>query len=118
MDPLQPRADHRFDPFEPHPELDGIDTSHFQDTDWNNNSDAFGMFAAQGLAAPKLMSPADVRREARERTSKIFSDYFLLQAIIKRHEAKIKKRWEKKTKTQRLTILLEAWPGMPATHRP
>ncbi|KAK3387773.1 hypothetical protein B0H63DRAFT_559227 [Podospora didyma] len=41
-----------------------------------------------------------------------------LQNILSRHEATIQKRWPKKTKQQRINILLKAWgPNMPPTHR-
>lgn len=116
--PLQLRADHRFNPTEPHPQLADIDSSRLNSMDWNNNSDAFGFYASKGLPPPKMMSPAAARREAKQMTGKIFSDYHLLREIVERHEAKIQKRWEKKTRAQRLTILLEAWPDMPDTHRP
>ncbi|GAB0137855.1 hypothetical protein EsDP_00006108 [Epichloe bromicola] len=118
MNPLQPRTNFQFDPFEPHPELDNVDISEFENADWNSNSDPFGFFSRKGLSPPKLMEPAEVRKEARHRSSKIFEDYHKLRAIIERHEAVIQKRWEKKTRSQRLKILLDAWPNMPATHRP
>lgn len=95
MDPLEPEVELWLDPFNP-----------------------FARRSARSFPSQKVLSPAEGRREARERTSKIISDYFLLEAIMKRHEAKIQKRWKKKTTTQRLMILLEAWPGMPTTHRP
>ncbi|KAH9986731.1 hypothetical protein F4779DRAFT_304859 [Xylariaceae sp. FL0662B] len=120
MNFLQPRADHRFNPFEPHPELDGLDDlgGSSDDVDWNNNSDAFGLFAANGMAPPPIMSPAEVRREAREKSGSILANYRLLEEILERHEAKIRKRWEKKSRPQRLKILLDSWPDMPTTHRP
>ncbi|OAQ62753.1 C2H2 and C2HC zinc finger [Pochonia chlamydosporia 170] len=64
------------------------------------------------------MPPAEVHRQAKENTDQIFSHCSLLKAIVDRHEAKIQTRWEKKTRTQRLKILLTAWPDMPTTHRP
>ncbi|WOO76897.1 uncharacterized protein LOC62_01G000510 [Vanrija pseudolonga] len=41
-----------------------------------------------------------------------------LSDIVQRHEATIQKRWAKKTKAQRLRILLSAWPNMLPIHRP
>ncbi|KAM7182847.1 hypothetical protein V8F33_013973 [Rhypophila sp. PSN 637] len=38
--------------------------------------------------------------------------------IVARHEATIQKRWAKKTRGERLLILLRAWPEMPRKHRP
>lgn len=118
MNPLLPQANHQFDSFTSHPEPNDVDISDMDGIDWSNNSDPFGMFSSRGLAAPKMLSPADIRREAKESTSKIFKQYHFLQDILARHEAKIQKRWGKKTKTQKLAILLKAWPEMPATHRP
>ncbi|KAI1634877.1 hypothetical protein F4809DRAFT_490954 [Biscogniauxia mediterranea] len=120
MNRLQPRADHRFNPFEPHPELDDLDDfdGSSNEVDWNNNSDAFGIFASRGMAPPPVVPPAKVRQEAREKSGRILANHRLLKEILKRHEAKIQKRWEKKTRPQRLKILLECWPDMPATHRP
>lgn len=59
-----------------------------------------------------------IREEATSRSKNIFSSYNELGQIIVRHEAIIQKRWAKKTRPQRLKILLEAWPGMSAGHRP
>ncbi|KAI1275802.1 hypothetical protein F5Y07DRAFT_166175 [Xylaria sp. FL0933] len=118
MNPLQPLVNHQFNPFEPHPELDDVDVPDPSSVDWVNNSDPFGMFASRGMAPPKMLPPSEVRREANARSANIFAHYERLQAILERHEATIRKRWEKKTRTQRLSILLKAWPGMPLTHRP
>ncbi|KAI2618753.1 hypothetical protein GGR54DRAFT_604445 [Hypoxylon sp. NC1633] len=118
MNPLQPLANHQFDPFEPHPELDGVELPDMGGGDWMNNSDAFGIFAKRGMAPPKIPPPSEVRREAKDRSANIFAYYEKLQSILERHEATIRKRWEKKTRTQRLAVLLQAWPGMPLTHRP
>ncbi|KAF9272569.1 hypothetical protein BGZ68_002299, partial [Mortierella alpina] len=63
-------------------------------------------------------TPAEVRREARQRVTKIFKDWNLLNHIVQRHEATIQKRWLKKTREQRKSILLRAWPNMATTHRP
>ncbi|KAG0043472.1 hypothetical protein BGZ83_011356 [Gryganskiella cystojenkinii] len=63
-------------------------------------------------------SASDVKSEAKKRVIKIFDDYVLLNRILQRHEALIQKRWLKKTREQRRTILLSAWPDMPTMHRP
>lgn len=115
MNPLLPLANHQFNPFEPHPELDDVEVP---DVDWVNNSDPFGLFASRGMAAPKMPSPSEVRQEAKHRSTAIFANRETLRSILERHEATIQKRWEKKTRTQRLGILLQAWPDMPLTHRP
>ena len=111
MNGLQPRADHRFNPFEPHPELDDIDISNLDGMDWLSNSDPFGMFSSRGIDAPKVMSPADASSEARRLSSKVFAHWQLLQAIIERHEAKIQKRWEKRTKTKRVALCWKLGPA-------
>ncbi|KAM0817759.1 hypothetical protein AB5N19_03566 [Seiridium cardinale] len=118
MNPLQPSLNHQFDPFEPHPELDDVDIPDPSSVDWVNNGDPFGIFSARGMRPPKMMSPIEVRREAADRVGKIFANYSLLRSVLERHETTIQKRWEKKSKAQRLAILLEAWPGMATTHRP
>lgn len=83
--------------------------------DW---SDPANVMEAMGGGRPECPSPAEVREEAKERSSKIFSTYRTLNKILERHEATIQKRWSKKTRSQRLRILLKAWPDMPASHRP
>lgn len=67
---------------------------------------------------PKLPSLAEVRREAEGKSHDVFAAYDTLSNIIQRHEATIQRRWSKKTRQQRLQVLLNAWPGMPASHRP
>ncbi|KAI1359476.1 hypothetical protein F5Y08DRAFT_319602 [Xylaria arbuscula] len=115
MNPLQPRANFQFNPFEPLPGLDNIESPK---ADYVNDSDAWGMFAARGLAPPKILHPDEVRREAKDRRTNIFANYRALQSILERHEATIQKRWEKMTRTKRIGILLQLWSDMPLTHRP
>lgn len=52
MNPLQPRANDQFDPFEPHPELDGVDFD-TSNVDWTKDADPFGIFAARGMPPPR-----------------------------------------------------------------
>ncbi|MCJ1246838.1 hypothetical protein MMC30_004047 [Trapelia coarctata] len=59
-----------------------------------------------------------IRKEARERSEKIFADWTTLHWILERHEEIIRKRWMKKTREQRKKVLLGAWPNMSSTHRP
>jgi hypothetical protein len=116
MNPLRPITNHQFNPSEPHPELDDVDIP--DDIDFANNTDPFGIFAARGMGAPPLMQPNEIRKMAAQRSERIFANYRRLQSIVERHEATIQKRWEKKSRTQRVSILLGAWPDMPLTHRP
>ncbi|KAG0285754.1 hypothetical protein BGZ96_010037, partial [Linnemannia gamsii] len=63
-------------------------------------------------------TPEEVRKEARERVTKIFKDWTLLNHIVQRQEATIRKRWLKKTREQRKNTMLSVWPNMSASHRP
>ncbi|KAI0181369.1 hypothetical protein GGR52DRAFT_583747 [Hypoxylon sp. FL1284] len=82
------------------------------------NPDPFGVCAAKGLDPPEMRTPSEVRKEATELATNIFAYYGELQSILERHEATIRKRWEKWTRGQRLAILLHAWPDMPPSRRP
>lgn len=66
----------------------------------------------------KFATPEEVVRDARALSNNVFSSYYTLREIILRHEETIQKRWAKKTRQQRQKILLDAWPGMAASHRP
>jgi len=54
----------------------------------------------------------------RERSTEALSSWNKLRQILERHEDVIRKRWMKKTKTQRTAIVLKAWPNMSPAHRP
>ena len=64
------------------------------------------------------VTPRRNGQTAHEFSISIFKDWLKLNAILKRFEAVIHKRWLKKSPRQRRDILLNAWPEMPATHRP
>ena len=119
---MQSRNDHRFNPFGP--EAEGLGDLPLPDIDWNDPMaflKAMGggnLGGPGGLPIPEVMQPADVRRLCKERSSSIMASHGRLQRILDRHESTIQKRWTKKTKGQRLQILLDGWPGMAATHRP
>ncbi|KAJ5794323.1 hypothetical protein N7457_000922 [Penicillium paradoxum] len=118
---MELRPDHRFDPFGPDAAaLDDLNLD-MANIDWNDPASFFKALGAGGpgaLPMPKLKSPADVRQEAAARSRNISTVYQTLCDILERHEASIRKRWSKKTRQQRLKILLNAWPNMPAMHRP
>ncbi|KAH6949253.1 hypothetical protein DER45DRAFT_650125 [Fusarium avenaceum] len=59
-----------------------------------------------------------VRRQAAAYSNNTFVRFFLLRNILEQHEATIQKRWIKKTRQQRLQIILEAWPSISTSHRP
>ena len=65
-----------------------------------------------------IASPEEVRQTAQKRSRNVIDSYNTLRNILIRHEETIQKRWAKKTRPQRQKILLDAWPGMVASHRP
>ena len=70
------------------------------------------------LGLPKETSLEEIRKEARVKSVNLISNWKELRGILERHEETIRKRWLKKTKTQRKKILLAAWPNMAPSHRP
>lgn len=70
------------------------------------------------LPMPKLMEPLEVQQLCNERSRSVRANHDLLRRVLDRHESTIQKRWTKKTKHQRLQVLLEAWPNMAPMHRP
>ncbi|KAK3989624.1 hypothetical protein QBC44DRAFT_327308 [Cladorrhinum sp. PSN332] len=70
------------------------------------------------IPIPNLIKAPEVRRQAKDRATNIVKQWKTLRAVLDRHEATIQKRWAKKSKAQRLKVLLDAWPNMPVTHRP
>lgn len=79
-----------------------------EDDKYNIYKDPEAMFKAMSLPVPEIKSADEVRREADERRAHVIGYYITLREILKRHEATIQKRWLKKTRSQRLAILLEA----------
>ncbi len=78
-----------------------------------------GDFSALGLPMPSSMPTAEeARRESLERSTNVLSGWNTLRQILERHEEVLRKRWLKKTKSQRTSIVLRAWPKMSAAHRP
>lgn len=116
---MELRKTHHFDPFshDGH-NLPDID---FDEVDYNDPESIFralGGGVPGGIPIPKFQSPKAVRQEAKMRRDRIFRNYAKLHDILDRHEATIQKRWAKKTKAQRLQVLLQAWPNMAPNHRP
>lgn len=113
---MELRPEHQFDPESSEaanlPELD------FDLDEVNRSDDPLALLKAIGGPIPELRSPEEVREEARKSSDAIFFSYGILHKILERHEATIQKRWLKKTRKQRLKILLDAWPDMPGIHRP
>ncbi|KAK7948300.1 uncharacterized protein PG986_009186 [Apiospora aurea] len=46
----------------------------------------------------------------------IFEDYKMLQSIMDRHEALVRRRWQKKSHSERRVCLKTAWPYIPTKH--
>lgn len=110
-----------FGPFNPSPEHQAIlDSVPDNDMDFDNvdYNDPATLAALTGMAAPPTMEPSVLQQQAREMSRDIFKDYAMLHSILQRHELTIHKRWLKKTRPQKLNILLTAWPNMAAVHRP
>jgi hypothetical protein len=74
--------------------------------------------AGTDLPIPKKLSLTEIDKHATAFSAQIFKDWTALNAIIKRFEGTIHKRWLRKSSQQRRGILLQAWPEMPTTHRP
>jgi hypothetical protein len=70
------------------------------------------------LPVPKDIDVAQTRALAKSFSHKIFADWTQLNAIVKRFESLIRKRWLKKSAKQRREVLLTARPSMPLVHRP
>ncbi|PYI31035.1 hypothetical protein BP00DRAFT_344632 [Aspergillus indologenus CBS 114.80] len=66
----------------------------------------------------KYRSESDIRQDIEARSETIYTAYDTLHKILERHEATLAKRWLKRTRQQRLKVLLAAWPDMPVVHRP
>lgn len=60
----------------------------------------------------------ECRRQSNELRSDIFSSFEALKTMLAYHKDLTKKRWIKKSRAQKGEILLIAWPGMSARHRP
>ncbi|KAI4731144.1 hypothetical protein E4T49_00836 [Aureobasidium sp. EXF-10728] len=70
------------------------------------------------LPAPTIADLDDLRTHSHVFSISIFRHWVLLNKILKRFEGQIQKRWIKRNNNQRLSVLLQAWPHMAATHRP
>lgn len=75
-------------------------------------------FSLEPATTANMSTLLETRAEAAARSETIFRKHVLLRRVLERHEATIGKRWQKKSRLQRLGILLAAWPDMPRTHRP
>ena len=115
---MELRPKNQFDPFGL--DVDAYDDGHdlnLDNIDFNDPAH-FRELYGPNFPVPESSSPEDVRREAKERSRRIFASYDMLREILMRHEATIHRRLAKKTKQQRLKILLTAWPNISTVHRP
>lgn len=70
------------------------------------------------LPSPKPLELDQIRSLANTFAHDIFADWTNLNAILKRFEALIQKRWLKKSAKQRRETLTVAYPSIPLVHRP
>lgn len=70
------------------------------------------------LPSPKPLELDQIRSLANTFAHDIFADWTNLNAILKRFEALIQKRWLKKSAKQRRETLTAAYPSIPLVHRP
>jgi hypothetical protein len=70
------------------------------------------------LPSPKPLELPQIRSLANTFAHEIFADWTNLNAILKRFEALIQKRWLKKSAKQRRETLTGAYPSIPLVHRP
>jgi hypothetical protein len=73
---------------------------------------------ANDIQGTRVIPIEEVRTQAKELAKNIFQSWKFLFICVVAHEKTIRKRWLKKTKAQRRTILLKVWPDMSSTHRP
>ena len=119
---MEPRPDHQFNAFSSvADELPPSHTGSFSSVDFNDPLSFFKAIGAgpgSNLPMPELMPPEKVCHEARKRSTAILDHFDTLGSILDRHEATIQNRWMKKTKQQRLKVLLDTSPELPTSHRP
>ena len=65
-----------------------------------------------------LSSIDDVKKEALQRVDRVFASWNQLNRILLQYEDVLQKRWIKKNQEQRKKVLQDAWPNIPANHRP
>jgi hypothetical protein len=83
--------------------------------------DYSSIFESLPDSAPRPSSfpkPHEVRSATGRYAKQLFKDHDTLSKIVDRHESTIRKRWMKKSGSQKRMLLLEAWPDMPSQHRP
>ncbi|KAJ6191977.1 hypothetical protein J3E72DRAFT_204991 [Bipolaris maydis] len=70
------------------------------------------------LEPSSFPTPQEVRSATSQYAKQLFKDHDTLLKIVDRHENVLRRRWMKKSRSQKKMILLDAWPDMPSQHRP
>lgn len=74
--------------------------------------------AGTDLPTPTKLTREEIATLSTAFATSIIRDWTRLNAIVKRFESVIQKRWLKKATKQRRALLLQAWPDMSKDHRP
>ena len=93
----------------------------FDKIDYSDPASLFRAWSAGGPGRIPMPEMVDAQNGEAAKTQVGNSDLLELEflgAVLDRHQATINKRWAKKTRNQRVEILLSAWPKMSTTHRP
>ncbi|KAL8725247.1 MAG: hypothetical protein Q9166_007486 [cf. Caloplaca sp. 2 TL-2023] len=69
------------------------------------------------LKTHNILTLAQAKPVIQEHVKSISDDFLRLRNILGKHESTLQKRWLKKTKDQRINLLLSAWPKMAQYHR-
>jgi len=80
--------------------------------------DRFMKQTAHAIPPTAVPGITECRKQSNELRSDIFSSFEALKTMLAYHEDLIRRRWMKKSRAQKKEILLIAWPGMSARHRP
>ncbi|EMD00144.1 hypothetical protein BAUCODRAFT_145454 [Baudoinia panamericana UAMH 10762] len=75
---------------------------------------------ATDLPRPSKLSKEEMVKHALRFSTGVYRDWTRLNAILKRFEGTIQRRWQKKNPRQRREILIKAFPAgeIPSSHRP
>ena len=79
---------------------------------------ALRSYATHAYTQCDTVTAEHVRGEVKKMSEAVTVHWERLRIILDRHAESIYKRWAKKTKSQRIVVLLAAWPHMSAIHRP
>ena len=97
---------------------DSMSLAEIEDNEYESECKTCRFFYGLDLPTTDPMPHELLTSKATARSMQIFRSWVQLNTTLKRYEEVIRKRWFKKNHGQRTRILCEAWPGIPATHRP